>query len=340
MTAVLVGVGLALVALALVDLAWTTVAAGSGAGPITGRLAGLLWTAALSQHRRRPSHELLSFSGVAVVFGVLGVWLGLVVVGWALVFSAADGAVVTSSTREPADFVSRLYFTGYTVFTLGNGDYVPGGGLWQLLTVVAVGTGLVLVTMSITYLVPVASAVAQRRQLASYIASLGRTPQEIVTRGWNGTDFSGLGQHLVSLAPLLQTSRQQHLAYPILHYFHSRDRNSAAAPNITNLSQALHLLRNGISEDARPDSALVDPLDRAIEGFLETLRDAHLKPQEPVPLPALDPLRSHSIPVVSDAVYDRSGSDTERRRALLGGMLADDGWRADEGHRASDPDLR
>lgn len=331
MTALLVAAGLSLVAAALVDLSWTTVAAGSGAAPLTGRLTSALWMGALALHRRRPSHALLSFAGVAVVFAVLAAWLALVLGGWLLVFSAADAAVLTSTTREPADFVSRMYFTGYTVFTLGNGDYVPGDGLWQLATVVAVGTGLVLVTMAITYLVPVASAVAARRQLASYIASLGSTPQEIVGRGWNGSSFSSLSQHLTSLTPILHTSRQQHLAYPVLHYFHSQEQDSAAAVNITNLSQAIYLLRHAVAPDSRPDAGVLEPVDRAITGFLETLRGAHLKPGRPVSLPALEPIRNQNIPVVSDAEFEATEADSQERRALLGGLLDDDGWRTQQG---------
>lgn len=59
----------------------------------------------------------------------------------------------STATGNPAGTVERLYFTGYTVFTLGNGDFRPGAGTWQLATVAATGTGLVLITLAITYAV-------------------------------------------------------------------------------------------------------------------------------------------------------------------------------------------
>ena len=268
-------------------------------------------------------------AGVAIVFAVLAVWIVLVLAGWSLVFSSTDGAIRDSQTNAPADLVDRLYFAGYTVFTLGNGDYVPGDGVWQLATVMATGTGLMLVTLSITYLVPVASAVALRRQLASYIASLGDTPHAIVINGWNGSSFSALGQHLVALAPLIHTARQQHLAYPVLHYFHSQHTESAAAPNLTNLSQALDLIGHGVARGARPDTAIVDPVDRAIGSFLDTLSRAYLSPAEPIAPPALGPLGEAGIPLTSDEDYRGSVGATEQRRSLLGAMLADDGWSTD-----------
>ena len=326
MTAALAAAGLAVVVVALVDLAWTTVAAGSGAGPISGRLAAGLWRAALAVHRRRPSHTLLSVAGVSTVFSVLALWIGLVLAGWLLVFAASDGAVRVSQTSEPADLVGRAYFVGYSVFTLGNGDYRPGAGLWQLATVLAAGTGLVLVTLSITYLVPVASAVALRRQLASTVTALGSTPQEIVTTAWDGHAFTGLSRRLVDLGALIETSRQQHLTYPVLHYFHSRSPDSAAAPNLTNLTHALHLLRHGVAPDVRPAPAVLVPLERTLDAFLSTLRRAHLDPHQPLPLPGLAPLTAAGIPTVAPAVYAAADEATCRRRALLAGFLIDDGW--------------
>lgn len=326
MNVVLVVVGVVLVGAALIDLAWTTVAAGSGAGPLTGRLAAGLWRTALSIHGRWPSHTFLSVAGVGVVLAVLGAWIAMVLTGWSVMFNAADGAVRNSDTGAPAAVVARLYFVGYTVFTLGNGDYQPGSGLWQLATVLATGTGLILVTLAITYLVPVASAVTMRRQLSSFIASLGSSPQEIVATGWDGTGFGGLSQYLVALTPLIETSRQQHLTYPVLHYFHSHDAQSAAAPNVTNLAQAMLLLQAGVAPEVRPPAPAVEPLVRSLDAFLGTLRSAHLDPAEPLPPPSLEPLRQIGIPTVTDDDYARVGDNSRERRALLAGFLADDGW--------------
>ncbi|MFP5489094.1 MAG: ion channel [Acidimicrobiia bacterium] len=326
MTAAVVAAGLALVVVTLVDLVWTTVAAGSGAGPISGRLAAGLWRAALALHRRRPSHVFLSVAGVSTVFAVLALWIALVFAGWLVVFAGSDGAVRDSQTSAPADLLGRAYFVGYSVFTLGNGDFRPGAGFWQLGTVLAAGSGLVLVTLSITYLVPVASAVALRRQLASTVVALGSSPQEIVTTAWDGRAFTGLSQRLIDLGALVESSRQQHLTYPVLHYFHSRSPESAAAPNLTNLTQALHLLRHGVAPDVRPAPAVLVPLERTLDAFLSTLRRAHLDPAEPLPVPALAPLTDVGIPTVGGAVYAGADEATRRRRGLLAGFLRDDGW--------------
>ena len=327
MTVLLLLLGLAVVAAALVDLAWTTIAAGSGGGPITRRVASWVWQGHLRLHRRWPSHRRLTVAGVSIVLITFATWVALVLVGWALVLTSAEGAVRDATTGRPAGLVERLYFTGYTVFTLGNGELRPGAGWWQMVTVMATASGLIFVTMAITYLVPVASAAAERRSLASTVASLGSTPHEILTNAWTGSGFGSLDQHLVSLTPQVHSIRQQHLAYPVLHYFHSRTVDSAAAVNLANLSQALHLLDHGVTPDVRPDRAATDPLDRAISGFLDTLGEAVLTPSgAPVPPPDLGPIIAAGIPTVTPGAYAEAAPPSEPRRVLLAALLAEDGW--------------
>ena len=328
MSAVLAAAGAVVIALTLLDMLWTTMAAGSGAGPLIGRLADGAWRLALRRHRRRPSHGFLAVAGVSTVLVVFAAWIVLVLAGWTLVFGHADGAVRSSTTSAPGDLVDRLYFVGYSVFTLGNGDLRPGAGAWQLATVLMSGTGLVLVTLGITYLVPVASAVAQRRQLGSYISALGSGPHDIVVRSWDGSGFGSLSQHLTNLAPMLHSLRQQHLTYPVLHYFHSRERESAAAAGVTDLAQALHLLRHGVAEGSRPDPSALLVAEASVDGFLETSRGSHVSIRAPLPLPPLGPLLEAGIPTVDEDQYRDAEEMTEHRRAMLAGLLAEDGWSA------------
>jgi hypothetical protein len=319
-------VGLSLIVLALVDVAWTTIAAGSGAGPVTSRIGDGLWRASLAVHRRRPSHRLLSLAGVAIVFVVLAAWIAMILAGWSLVFGVAPGAVRDATTGVPADFGDRLYFVGYTVFTLGIGDYVPGDGTWQLATIAATGTGLVMVTLSITYLVPVASAVGGRREVAAYISSLGSSPSAILRTGWDGTGFGGLEQHFVELTTRFTTLRQQHLTYPIVHFFHSGNPVNSAPPNIATLAQALHFLGWGVDPSARMHPAIVRPLERALDAFLDTLGETRLPPAEPVAPEPLDELRRIGVPTVADDEYAAADEPTRRRRSAVAGLLVDDGW--------------
>jgi hypothetical protein len=315
-----------MVLLALVDLITTTVAAGSGGGPLTSRLAPALWQAVLVAHRRSHSHKLLTAGGMLIVLSVMVMWLVLVLAGWWLVFLSSTTAVVTT-TGAPAEGIARLYFAGSSMFTLGNSDYRPGGAIWQMATLLSTITGLVLVTLAVTYLVPVASAVSERRSLANYIASLGDSPHDLLIQAWNGKSFGSLTQHLVALAPLLHSARQRHLAYPVLHYFHSEDPDSAAAVNVVLLAQALHLLKYGVAPDDLPDRAALDAADRSVSSFLDTLASAFIDPvDEALPYPPLAPLREAGIPTVSEDEYEAAMAQTVEGRRRMAAFLEDDGW--------------
>jgi hypothetical protein len=171
-TLLLVLSGLALIGVATTDALTTTVSLGSGAGPVTRVVSRSVWAVARAAWPHR--HGALRRAGVAVLLcSILG-WIVLVWAGWSLVFSAAEAAVVDAVTGAPASVEQRIYFAGYTLLTLGNGDFRPDGPLWRMATVLAAGNGFGLVTLSISYLVPVVSAATEKRQLAAHLHALTR----------------------------------------------------------------------------------------------------------------------------------------------------------------------
>lgn len=180
--------------------------------------------------------------------------------------------MVQSSTREPAGAVAVVYFVGFTIFTLGLGDFVPADGVWQVVTTLASFSGLLPITLAITYLLSVVSAVVSRRSLAVHVHSLGSsTPAEIVAAGWTGSSFSSAYvQHLVSLASELATLREQHLAYPVLHYFHPRDRATAGSVAIADLSEATLLMETAVAQEARAPHSATSPVQYTVSRHLNS----------------------------------------------------------------------
>lgn len=321
--------GVFLIVFVFVDV-FTTTLATHGAGPLTARLTRLAWRLALALHRRLPGHghRLLSVMGVALLLLALVLWLALLWLGWGLVFLADPDAVVTATTRLPADLTSRAYFVGYALLTLGMGDYVPQGGLWQLLTAVASFTGLFLVTLSITYFLPVVQAAVEKRRLAATIHHLGTAPGVLVRQAWDGQGFEGLGTYLADLAQAISLHTERHLAYPILHYFHSNTLHTALEPALATLDEALLLLAHGVAPQARPAPAVVEPPRRAITHFLETLGHGFIQPaEEAPPPPPLTALQAAGVPVVAMEVFAAAMGLEAPRRCLLRGYVEDGGWR-------------
>jgi hypothetical protein len=335
--------GVVLLLTLVFDVLWTVVASGAGAGPVTGRLSALLWRVALRAGRGPdgPRNRFLAFAGVAVVVVLLVVWILVAWGAWWMIYSASKGAVRVVEDGRPASLVQRLWFAGDGVFTSTSNDLTTGGGAWRATSVAITATGLIFITLAITYLIPVASAAAERRQLAAYVTSLGPTSEALVTRAWAGDGFGSLAQHFVTLTPMVQLSAQRHLTYPVLHYFHSPTERTAPAVSYVVLDEAITLLRWGVAPEARPDPAAVIPLGEAVGLFLETIRSTFVADfGDALPPPDLDALRRAGIPVVSDDEFAALLDSKKDRRCLLLGLLRDDGWSQEAWKRRRDrPEL-
>ncbi|MEB3358896.1 MAG: ion channel [Synechococcales bacterium] len=298
-----------------------------GGGPLTSRLAEGLWQAALWSHRWRSNHALLATMGWLVLVVVALTWLLLTWAGWVCFFGAFDGAIANSQSKAPASLWDLIYFTGYTISTLGLGDFQPTAHVWEIATAIASANGFLLVTLAIAYLLPVVSAVAQQRQLAIYISSLGGTPDEILTHAWNGQNFGQLYQHLIAITPQLALQGERHLAYPVLHYFHSAERSRAIALSIAALDEALTLINYGVVQDVQPDTGTVSPAHRASTAYLKTLRSAYIAAApSPPPPPPLHLLRLAGIPTVTDGEFHARVEQVAMRRQLLLSLVEQDGW--------------
>lgn len=317
--------GVVMLAITALDLARTVFDVGTGAGPISGFLSRSGWRGLLFVHSRRRSHRLLETLGVGIVLSLVGGWLLSVWIGWTLVFSSSPLAVVDSKTGQPVGFWDRAYMVGGGLLSLGNGDFSGGTPAWRLALAATVTSGLLLVTLSITYLVPVIGAASRRRKVAAYISALGMTPQEIVRGLWEPPGFPTLHDHLVALTPMLTELGQDHLAYPVLHFFHSAERGTALAPSVAALDEALTILEHGLEgEVVLPTS--VAGLRRALSGSLRAL---HLFPDrafDPPPAPALGRLRAHGLPVVSHEQFEAALEPLADRRRLLGALVEEDAW--------------
>jgi hypothetical protein len=319
-------VGASLVLVVVLDILLTTLRL-NGSGIFSVRITNRLWFLVLHSRIITTNHRLLSLLGFSIVLFSMLLWLFLLWIGWILIFSAHESAVINAQTQLPADFWSRVYFVGYSLVTLGLGDYRPEGAVWKVATVLTSANGFFCITLIVTYLLPLISAVGAKRQFATYVTSLGKTPTDIVTGAWNGTDFGALSQHLDTLAPTLTSLTQQHLAYPIIHCFHDQDREAASAPSIASLAEAMLLLRYGVAPEQRPDAVTLNVLQGALSTFLATLDSAFIEPDPQAPsLPNLDILRQHGIPTVDDATFEEACHSLAWQRRLLLAQVKRDGW--------------
>jgi hypothetical protein len=310
MTFLLAGLGAAVVAVALYDVLKTTLSAQGGA-PLTSALSAGVW----GLLGRGPAHSLTRRAAGGTILALVPVaWTLLLWTGWTLVFASAEGAVVDASSQTPADLPARVYFVGFTLFTLGNGDYVPAGPTWRVLTAVASFTGLFLVTLAITYLLPVVQAVAEKRSLAGRIHSLGATGAQVASQA--GGPGSSLERQLEGIASDLTLHAERHLVYPVLHYFESDEARTALAPRLAALSDGLLLLRHGLPEADRPDPTALGSVEGALDHYLATVRGSLVSPSEDAPPPPPSAGLDRTAPEADRDLADAARQRDDQRRLL------------------------
>ncbi len=324
---VAVALGAALVLGVLVDVLATTLTLGEGAGWLTRRLLAWLWGGALRLRPRGSRSRLLSNAGPTLLVLTVLIWVVTTWVGWWLVF-LGSGSIESADTGAPASARDVAYYAGFAVFTLGVGDFVADSPLWRVMTSVASFGGLALVTLAITYLLSVVSAVVTRRALATQIGALGSTAGEVVAAGWSGGSFSpAFTQHLVGLAAPLATVVQQHFAYPVLHYFRSRSPEESAPVAIAVLDDALLLLDAAVDPAVAPERSAITPVRRTIDRYIRTVGGASASGDTgPPPPPSVDPLLRAGIPLRPGAVLgERVTAEIDRRRRLQQ-LVHEAGW--------------
>lgn len=322
----LFALGATVLLLTAVDLVSTTLGV-SGAGLITGHLTHWIWQGCIKLHKLVRSHAMLARIGPGLLaFGVV-VWVTLVWGGWTLIFCSAPDSILAVGTRAPATAEQRGYFVAAAMFTVGNTEWVPNGSVWRAATALTAGSGLATVTVSITYLLEVVSALVMKRTFGGYISSLGGTPARIITRSWNGEKIVGLEPHLVELAQMVELLTQQHLAYPILHYFHNKAPGPAATTRLAALHETLLLLGEGMVKEQRPAPLCIEPLREALRQSAAVIAAEFIRPaDEPPDPPDLAILRERNIPTVDDAQFRAAVAQEEKTRRALLGMLHNDGW--------------
>lgn len=309
------------------DLLWTTLWVDGGAGPITRAVGQSLWSAFRSLRSAR--HTLLSAAGPTILVSTVFTWIALLWAGWTMIFSADADAVISSTSEVPADLASRIYFIGYSIFTLGNGDFKPSGTGWQVLTGVAAGTGLLLVTLAITYLLSVVSAVVSARSFAVQVMGLSPSAEEVVISSWDGKLLCGLHWPLQSANSALSSLSQQYLAYPVLRYFHSSKPSSSDVVAFRRLEEIALIAGSGVPKSCGPDPILLNSIQSALNSLLTSLPSRFQRAPDAEPeSPDLQTVHQAGIPAVATKAFDRAREHRRDYRRAFAALANEHGWDA------------
>ncbi|GHC17233.1 putative membrane protein YdjJ [Kushneria pakistanensis] len=307
------------------DAIRTTLSA-SNSGPLTKRLTSTLWFMLLLLHRRGRGHAILAAAGVWITISLIAFWMLMAWLGWFLLFCSDPQAVVNATSKTTADLVERAYYAGYTLTTLGYGDYVPGNNHWRIVPGLAAANGFFLFTAAITYILNVVANVTQKRQLALAMTALGQTPHQMLETTADDGAFTTLASQLQQVQSSIGTVGQQHLAFPILHYYHGETGDKALPLAMTRLYQTLALVCfacPGLDTSTRSQLLIAQ---RNLDRFLETLSTDFIQPSRHMPdIPDLDAYAQ--LPGVQKSATEMQEhlASLDHQRLLLA-YVRKDGW--------------
>lgn len=323
-------VGITLFLVTALDITKTTLST-RGGGMLTNGVSRLVWRGFFLAAGRKGTSRLLEYAGQCVLVSVLLLWIGCLWLSLFLMFASHPGSVENGTTKIAADLWETFYYAGFTLSTLGVGDYAASGDGWRVLTSAAAFCGLTLITAAITYVVPVLSAVSLQNQLSLLVSSMGRTPEDILANSWNGQDFSSFYDNATDIRQMLVEHTLNHHAYPVIRCFHISHAEKNIVPAIVMLAEVLRLL-DCVSPQVQQDKLKRRMLGDAVDQHLRMQCSNYLgeiASNRQTLVLDLASLTDAGVPLDLASVRQ---SSADERQAVLHALLAADGWHWDHVH--------
>ncbi len=305
-----------------------TVFSTRGGGAISAKLTQAIWASFFFGSRKKGSATLLEYAGPTILIVVLMSWIAGLWLGLFLMLMTEKSSIVASTTQLPTTPLEKLYYAGFTLSTLGVGDYKAKNDFWRILTAVTSFSGLVFITSAITYFVQVLSAVSLQSKLSLYVNAMGKTPQEIIVNGHNGSDFEQLAPQFLTLSEMLFEHSINHQSFPVIHYFHASDPGQTVIPAIVRIDEACGILACGSIKSSKLQLSLTilrTSLDAYVGMVKGGLEDETAKADMP-PTPSLAILEERGVLHGQEGTTYFEQPQLVQRRRLFSTLLRRDGW--------------
>ncbi|WP_026915827.1 potassium channel family protein [Christiangramia portivictoriae] len=321
------GIGAIIVLVTIYDMIYTILSP-RGSAFIADRISRWFWRFALKITGKNGKNRLLEYVGPLILLGIVLTWIIILWLGNTLIvysdpqalWSAQDNAYVSG-------FFNKLYFAAYVLSSMGNGDYTPASDWWLFFTGFISYTGVVFISLGISFLIPVVEGITLKRKLSMQIHNLGETPEKIITN-YKDDNFNRLSEALSDLeAPLLKVA-QSHLAYPVIHYFHSINLYESLPVQLATLDETLSILLYQVEEDHFEDRRSIERTYKSLTYYLSTLASAFIHPNDDEPEHP-DTNYLQDLKKSDQAINDSANRRLANRRKLLLAYLQNDGWQWD-----------
>lgn len=286
---------------------------------LSGILFEALWAAwrlgvrVVTNPRRRESFLSL-YAPLSLVL-LLAMWAAGMIVGFGLMHwgLGAHLSVPDGSTG----FVTALYFSGTTFFTLGLGDISPTSPAGRLLTVIEAGMGFALLALAIAYLPVFYQAFARRETEVSMLDEWAGSPPTagtLLSRLGQWRDLEPLNGFLSRWERWTADIMESHISYPILAGFRSQHGNQSWLAGLTAILDTSALVLVGIDGLAQHNAWLTFAIARhALVDLCQVLNTPPLL-QGVDRLPPEDLARLRGV-LAESGISLRSGPDADAKLA-------------------------
>jgi len=152
----------------------------------------------------------------------------------------------------PRDFMSALYAAGNSLSFVGSSDFKPQSAGFQALYMWNSLTGMSAMSLVLTYVMQIYSALKTRNTLGLDIQTLsdntGDAAELIAGLGPDGQFNSGF-TNLANLASSASAVKESHHFYPLLFYFRFAEPYYSVSQIATVLFDSVSLLKSAISDE-------------------------------------------------------------------------------------------
>jgi hypothetical protein len=194
--------------------------------------------------------EFLAIFAPFMLIALLGLWVGLLIFGFALMVWGIRGGI----TPAHATFGEVLYFAGTSLLTIGFGDVVGRTAGPRLVSVLAGLSGLSLLSITTAYLFAIFGSFQQRETFVVTVAARAGAPPS----GVNLLAIAGYSMTRDDMPRLMIDAQrwaaqvmESHLAYPVLAFFRSSHDDQSWIGTLGTLLDAATLLMTTV--EGHPD---------------------------------------------------------------------------------------
>jgi hypothetical protein len=257
----------------------------AGTGIISLRVGRATWWMFRRISSRRPGQRdgVWSFCGPVTVVLLVVVWSSLLTFGAALMLHPALGEGVRSSSDPHAnDFISALYVGGSSLSFTSSSDYSPQTGFYRLLYLANALIGTASISVTITYILQLYSAVLQRNSLglSMNVMTKGTGDPAVLLAGLGPQGRFDSGYTVVAnLATALTAIKEAHHQYPLL-FFYRPYQPASSIPQIAFIAlDTVTLLRTALDDSQYrwlKESAAVEHLGGLAAILVKTLESTFI----------------------------------------------------------------